>query len=303
MSRAVFDVYQDEMKPFRKISEQELDRLFSGKAPAENSGLSKIAGLVHAVRTTHVTGVDPDVEASHLAGLIQVVNLTDKGELAARPASKATGSDRQMSGLSKWRKGMLESVVGALVMKILGGAVALAAATGGLAALDTLPDPAQVRVADAIEAISPFDLPGNADEEATKALEKAAEAANKVTEAEGDESGEPNENAEFGQSVAADAKDGGVNGQDISEQARQRAAERREAGQAHRPEGVGTQAPENAGPPADPGSQSQTGLEQANDTPAGGHIPGSVPGGPATAEQYKPEGTPGGPPSGVGAGR
>ena len=303
MSRTAFDVYQYEMKPFRKISEQDLDRLFSGKAPADNSGLSKIEGLVHGLRTMHVTDVDREVEASHLARLMEVVNLTDKGELAARPASKATGSDRQMSGLSKWRKVMLESVVGAFVMKILGGAVALAAATGGLAALDVLPDPAQARVADAVEAISPFDLPGNADEEAVKALEKAAEAAKQVTEEDADESGEPNENAEFGQSVAADAKDGGVDGQEISEEARQRAAERRAAGQANRPDGVGTQGPENAGPPADAGSQSQTGLEKASDTPAGGHIPGSVPGGPGTAEQYKPEGTPGGPSSGVGAGR
>ncbi len=132
-----------------------------------------------------------------------------------------------------------------------------------------------------------------AEEAAAEALEKA-EAAAELAEENGEKdagTGEPNQNAAFGQSVAEDAKDGGVDGQTISDRARAQAEQRRAAGQAHRPETAGP--PAEAGPPADAGSQSQTGLDTASDTRAGGHIPATVPGGPDTADQYKPADTPG----------
>jgi hypothetical protein len=301
------------MKPLRRISEQDLDRLFSGKAPAEDSGLADLARLVDRGRSIYLTTIEPDVEAEHLTGLMQVVNLTDKGDLAARPASNVHGPHAQASGLPKPRRRfMLESLFATLSAKIAAGGIAVAmAATGGLAATGSLPDEAQTAVSQALDNIG-IDIPlGETAEEALKRAEEAAadaleraEAAARaakenaddvVNEVDGDQGGEPNENAAFGQSVAEDARDGGVDGQEISERARAQAQERRAAGQANRPEDVppaDAGAPDNAGPPADAGSQSQSGLEKAGDTPAGGHIPSSVPGGPDTADQYRPEGTP-----------
>jgi hypothetical protein len=49
-----------------------------------------------------------------------------------------------------------------------------------------------------------------------------------------------------------------------------------------------------ATPPSDPGTQ---GLERANETPAEGHAPTSVPSGPDVADEHRPADIPGGPPS------
>jgi len=299
-------VYQVEMKPFGKISEHELDRLFSGKAPAENTGLNDIARLVQKVQTTYLTNIEPDVEATHLAGLIEMVNLTDKGDLAARPASKVTGPHAQASGLPKRRRRfMLESLFATLAAKLAVGGIAIAMAATGAAATGNLPDQAQTGLSKAVENIGIHIPLGDTAEEALERAEaaaeealKAAEAAAKAAEAavtvevdvdvDGDEANEPNENAAFGQRVSADAtgeSDGvpGVDGQEISAEARALAEERRAAGQAHRPE--------DAGPAAggDAGSPGQTGLDQAGDTPAAGHIPAFVTGG-------RPEGVGGGRP-------
>jgi hypothetical protein len=295
-------VYQVEMKPFGKISEQELDRLFSGKAPAENSGLKDIARLVQKVQATYLTNIEPDVEATHLAGLIEMVILTDKGDLAARPASKVTGPHAQASGLPKPRRRfMLESLFATLAGKIAAGGIAIAMAATGAAATGHLPDQAQTGLSNAVEKIGIHIPLGDTAEEALEDAEDAAKLAEDAIKAtveevtdqvdvdvDGDEAKEPNENAAFGQSVAEDARDGGVDGQEISEAARAQAEERRAAGQAHRPE--------NAGPPADAGSQSQTGLDRASDTPAADHLPTSVPGGQATADQHRPAGVGGGRP-------
>jgi hypothetical protein len=279
------------MKIFGEISEHELDRLFSGKAPAENSGLKDIASLVQKVQTTYLTNIEPDVEATHLAGLIEVVNLTDKGDLAARPASKVTGPHEQASGLPKRRRRfMLESLFATLTAKLAVGGIAIAMAATGAAATGHLPDQAQTGLSTAVEKIGIHIPLGDTAEEALERAEDAAEAAARAAvegtvevdgDVDGDETNGPNENAAFGQSVAADARgeDGepGVDGQEISAAARAMAEERRVAGQAHRPEHAGP--PADAGRPADAGSPGQTGLDRASQTPAAGHIPSSVPGG------------------------
>jgi len=293
------------MKPYGKISEQDLDRLFSGKAPAEDSGLQNLARVVQEGQSLFLTGVEPEIEAAHLAGLMQMVNLTDKGDLAARPASNVTGPHVQASGLPKRRRRfMLESLFASLTAKLAAGGIAVAmAATGGLAGTGNLPDQAQTGLSRAAEKVG-IQIPlGESAEKALEAAEKAAadalqraQAAAELDEDNGNvevvdgENGEPNENAAFGQSVAERARQGGVNGQDISAEARARAEERKAAGQANRPENAGP--PANPGPPADAGSQSQVGIEKASDTPAAGFIPENVAGG----AKGKPAGTPGGRP-------
>lgn len=195
---------------------------------------------------------------------------------------------------------MLESIFAPLAAKLAAGGIAVAmAATGGLAGTGNLPDQAQTAVSQAMEKVGIHVPSGDdAEDSAIEALEAAEEAAAEALElADGategvvdGETGEPNENAAFGQSVAADARDGGVDGSEISERARAMAEERRAAGQANRPAdaGTGDDASTDAGPPADAGSQSQTGLDIAKGTPAGDHIPDFVPSG-----RGKPAGTPG----------
>lgn len=123
--------------------------------------------------------------------------------------------------------------------------------TGAGAAANVLPEPAQNGVANAIEAVSPLDIPGG----------KAEEKKNDVAESE------ENENNDFGERVSTDAKDGGVDGKVISEEARQRAEQRRA---------------DNAG---------TTGLDRARETKAAPHVPASVPAGRSTADANKPSDT------------
>lgn len=292
MERSLFTVYQVEMKPIGKISERELDRLFSGKAPAGNNGLDDIRGLVRKVQSSFTAEVEESVESTHLAALMQMVNLTDKGDLAVRPASKVTGPDRQASGLPKLRRRfMLESLLATLAGKIAAGGIAVALAAVPVAATGHLPDQMQTGISHAVENIGIHIPVGDTAEEALQKAEDTIQAAEDAAEGATEEvidvvedgvdgdgaANEPNENAAFGQGVAADAQDGGVDGQEISEAARAQAEERKAAGQAHRPEDAGQ--PTDAGAPEDAGSQSQTGLDIVGDTPAAGYVPTSVPGG------------------------
>lgn len=303
MDGCAHDVYQGEMKSFGKLSEQELDRLFSGKAPAENSGLDDISALARKVQSAFTGGIDPAVESTHLAALMQRVNLTEKGDLAAMPASKVTGPGLQASGLPKLRRRfMLESLFATLAAKIAAGGLAVVMAAVPVAATGNFPDQMQTGISQAVEKVGIHIPAGESDEadeaadDSQNALDEAAEEATDAVsdgdgaagdaegaadgDTEGNEGNEPNENAGFGQSVAADARDGGVDGQQVSEAARAQAEERKAAGQAHRPENAGRPTTSPTSPaPANTVSPGQKGLDKAADTPAASHIPANVPGG------------------------
>ncbi len=280
------DVYQSEMKPLGKTSEQDLDRLFSGKVPP-GSSLDDIATLARKVQSNFSAQIGPGLESAHLAAVMQAVNLTDKGDLAVRPASKVTGPATQASGLPKLRRRfMLESLFASLAAKIAAGGIAIAMAAVPVAASGNFPDQMQTGISQAVENIG-IHIPAGDAEEARKKAEDAAQAAeeagedatDEVTDVEDDVDGngegsgnEPNENAAFGQSVAADARDGGVDGQEINEAAHARNEERKAARETPTPEPTESVVPEDAG------TQSQTGLDRAANTPAASHLPATVPG-------------------------
>lgn len=104
-----------------------------------------------------------------------------------------------------------------------------------------------------------------------------------------------NERADFGKTVSTDARDGGVDGKVVSDAAKgqgnglgvdNRPADPGQNGldQANQTPAAGrvpTSVP--SGQPATPGSQGSTGLDRANQTPAAGHVPTSVPSGPPTS--------------------
>lgn len=294
------------MKPLiGRISEQDLDRLFSGKAPAAGTGLEDLRGLVRKVQASFTAGIEPALESRHLTALMQLVNLTDKGDLAVRPASKVPGPGVRASGLPKTRRRfMLASLFGTLAAKLTAAGVATAMIAGGAAATGRLPGGAQTGVSKAVEKIG-LHIPGGDTPET--ALEKAEDAGDGATAGKpvtptdtdtgletgtyGKPANQPNANAAFGQSVASDARDGGVDGQQISQAARARAQERRSGKLESRPENAGPDAvpPAGAGKPGDAGSPAQTGLERAGNTPAASHLPSTVPAGkPAGAGGARP---------------
>lgn len=179
---------------------------------------------------------------------------------------------------------MLESLFASLAAKIAAGGIAIAMAAVPVAATGNFPDQMQTGISHAVENVG-IHIPAGDTEEARENAEDAVQAAedatDEVTDVEEDVDGdaegegsdhEPNENSAFGQSVAADARDGGVDGQEISAAAHARNEERKAARQSPTPE------PTEAGT-EDAGSQSQTGLDRAANTPAASHLPATVPGG------------------------
>lgn len=320
MERPLRGVYFIEMKPTRKPRAQELDQLLSGNAASGNSELEDLRRLVHQIRAQSAPEIDSGLQAEHLKALMRVVNLTDKGDLAVRPASKVNGPARQASGLPKQRRRLVfESVFATLAAKlVLGGAAVAMAATGGLAATGNLPDGAQTAVAQTVEGIG-INIPlgetaQNALDEARQMAEQAAqaekEAAAAAAAAEAAEQGPaspatPNENSDFGQGVAAGAQTGDA-GRSIGEAAREQADHRRTQGQENRPvqpgppgnlqppipapaPPAGGNIPAETGPPTGPGSQQQGGVWEAGTAPTDNALPTAIPGG-------KPAGVGGGRP-------
>jgi hypothetical protein len=303
MVRRLAGVYQDEMKPFGKISEQDLDRLFSGKAPTESSGLNDISGLVHVVQNRFSADIDAGLESTHLTALMQMVNSTDKGDLAARPASKVTGPESQASGLPKLRrKFMLESLFATLAGKIAAGSMAVVLAAVPVAATGHLPDEMQTGISEAVENVG-INIPlGDTAEDALEAVEElddeiVDDVVDDVTDGdtdgetdgdtddtdgeedtEGDTDGgakTPNGNSAFGQAVAADARDGGVDGQEISAAAHAR-NEARKAARGNQPTPSPTPTVEPTDDPTDTDDDDDAGAQRAGN---GGGKPAGVGGG------------------------
>ncbi|MEX2587468.1 MAG: hypothetical protein WD602_05670 [Actinomycetota bacterium] len=256
----------------------EVEKLVAGKAPAAGSGLDVVVRVIDGVKATYLNNPDPDLEAAQLMGLMRMVHLSEKGDLAVRPASKVNGPDCQVSGLpTRRRRFMFETLFASLAAKIAAGGIAVAmASTGAVAATGNLPDQMQTGISQAVEKIG-IEVPLGE----TAALEQAA------LEEEAEES---NENADFGRSVSEDAKDGGVDGKQVSDDAREMAEERKAAGQSNRPEGTPEGGAEEAG------TQQSTAGEQVGDTPGAEYVPSEVPAGSDAADQYKPEGVGGGRP-------
>lgn len=159
------------------------------------------------------------------------------------------------------------------------GVTMAAASVTAAGAAGALPAPAQNAVSAAVEAVTPFSFPDKA-----------------------------NDKADFGGKVSTDARDGGVDGKEVSEDAKQNGEANRAdgAGQptdpgqngldkanttpaaGHVPTSVPSGKPAAAGAPA-AGAQSSTGIATADETPAAAYTPEAVPGSPATADQYAPE--------------
>jgi hypothetical protein len=205
-----------EMNTLREIDDATAEALLRGGQV--DAGLWPLARAVHAYREVGRRPIEPS------------------GELATRiatgvftPVAPAMGDRTGRRGvltapMSNWRRIRMAILTGlaAATAKVAGMSVAakataglsIAAASMGTAGfVGVLPDPVQDRFDTVVEQVTPNQAPAT-----------------------------PDDNAEFGERVSEDAKDGGVDGGEISEEARQQ-------GELRRPGGL--PAPGDSGAPED----------------------------------------------------
>lgn len=152
----------------RKIQnfQSSFDRLIDGKAPSADSPADGLSLFVEQAKRVAAIAPSPAAEQAHLKTILEQAQLlVDKGEPAARPASKATGPEIQASGLpTRRRKVVLSSLFGSLTTKLAAAGVAvMMTGTGALAATGNLPDTVQDKFAVAAEVVG-VDIP-TGDEE------------------------------------------------------------------------------------------------------------------------------------------
>ena len=225
-----------EMFRRHRIDDAAAEAFFTGNGADDE--LVPLAAIADELRA--MAAGPPPAASLQLAAMLAEGFSTDKGDLLVTAASSVPGPAVQVAGLPKWRTRRMiitEFIAGLSVAAKAAFGISMAAASVTAAgAAGALPAPAQHAVSAAVEAATPFSFPDKA-----------------------------NDNADFGGKVSTDAHDGGVDGKDVSDDAKAN-------GDTHRAD---------AGQPTDPG---QNGLDQANTTPAAGHVPTSLPAGqPATA--------------------
>ena len=162
--------------------------------------------------------VPPELEP--LAGVVQSFRSAAQGPV--RPTTEL--AERMAAGVFSIDRAQRRTKIGQTLSKLAAMSLRAKVATGFAAALTgltaataagALPDAAQERVETAIESVTPIDFP---------------------------------DRAEFGQEVAEDAQDGGVDGREISEWAREQGQQPEDPGRQgkadeHRPAGVPDGAP------------------------------------------------------------
>lgn len=161
------------MGHLRGWSDEDLDRLLAGKAPDGDPAGGDLADFIRQVKKASMVAPDRAVADRHLAMIVDAARLvSDKGDPAVRPASKADGPAGQASGLPKWRRRtVLSTLFASLSAKVTAVAFAATAATGGLAATGALPDAAQQAMSDlaarvGISIPSPHDASGDRRQDA-----------------------------------------------------------------------------------------------------------------------------------------
>ncbi|MGH2687804.1 MAG: hypothetical protein ACRDKW_03215 [Actinomycetota bacterium] len=203
------------MGHFSEPSDEDLDRLLSGLAPA-GDGFDELAALVRDVQSACSVTLDGAAEDRHVMPIVAAAQLIEPEDTVA-PRSR-----RRTSGLPAWRRRtVFGSLFASLTAKIAGVAVASTVAAGGFAATGTLPDPAQTAVANVVEKVG-ITIP-NPEKAEEKAAEKAAEAADKAAKAEekaADKAAKAEEKAAKAEEKAAkaeDGEDGATNGKSVAE--------------------------------------------------------------------------------------
>ncbi len=277
-----FDGDTDEM-PLPPLDDRALEALLSGGPPAQY-GFDWLVPFVEDLGEA-ASGPAPAVKPA-LAMLLAQGFSTEKGDLPATAASNVTGPASQAAGLPKWRKKMLISeLLAGLVTKLAGlgmaakagmGLTLAAASTTAAGAVGVLPAPAQHAVATVVEAATPFSFPDTASDKAGFGATVSADA----TGADGapgvdgktvSDAAKAKHDAEASTSAGTATNPGSGVGANTGATGLDRANQTPAAG--HAP----TSVPAVAGAPSAPGSQASKGLNTAGSTPAAGNVPSTVP--------------------------
>jgi hypothetical protein len=151
--------YEDEMGNLSRLSDQELDRLLTGKEPPEGGDFGELAAFVCDVAAVLPETPDEATAARHLAAIVSAAQLQLEHESSApRPSVNPSGLNRKALYFRGRRKMMSRNPFSSLASK-LALAVIVLAAFGGTAYAGVLPDPLQGAVADVADTVG-VSLPG-----------------------------------------------------------------------------------------------------------------------------------------------
>ena len=222
-----------------------------------------------------------------LALLVTEGFSTENGHVRAA-AGTVAAPVRQSAGAPRWRRKLLVGqLLAGLAAKFAGlglvakagmGLTLVAASTTAAGAVGVLPDPAQHAVATVVEAATPFTFPDSSRAPEPKVGDKVNPGATVSTDATGTSDGAAGVDGKVVSDAARNRADdptgtpaGGGVGANTGAKGLDRANETPASG--HAPMSV----PSGKGPSAVPGSQAGNGLGNANSTPAAGKAPSGAP--------------------------
>ena len=139
-----FDAYRDDMERISRLSDQEIDRLLAGKAPAGDADLEELAAFVQDVETLFKESPTEETAARQLAAIAEAAHLLP------------VPADRERSGHPRFRvrsKPMRAKLV------VASAGLLLVMAFGGAAYAGALPGSVQGTVADLVGSVG-VTLPG-----------------------------------------------------------------------------------------------------------------------------------------------
>jgi hypothetical protein len=249
-----FDAYSSDMGWPKELRDEELDRVLAGRYEGEDPALDDLAAFARDTQAA-LSGVPGEAtRRAHLAAMIEVAEVEGAPVAVRRQAVKP-------SRIRRWEL-VLSQLLATLTAKLAVTGVALAAATGGLAATGALPEPAQNVVASAAEKVG-VELPEGDEGDGTsdpKGLPESPEGSPAQTVLDVIRNWEGDKGCEFGHAVAEAA--GGNPGPCRDEGEGTEEAKGKPEGTplakpdgAGKPEGTPSAKPEGAGPPdSSPGS-------------------------------------------------
>ncbi len=251
---SLLDDEHDEMRTQPLLDDQTIESVLAGRKSPARPEIDELASFFSEVRSVAAAPA-PKLGADLAAILANGLTTTDKGDLPAMAASTVTGPATQAAGLPKRRKSMIETIFASAAAKAAAVLAGLSLATTGAAAADVLPRVAQDRVAAAVEALTPLDLPDSADKRQDGEHRKDGDAADKAE----DPSDQRNPNAEdnFGADVSNRARTTEDKGRDFGQSVSNDARERFQ--------------------PANPGSQRPATTPTASNNPGTTRAPATTP--------------------------
>jgi type IV secretory pathway VirB10-like protein len=227
------------------VAAEEAFEAFLAGRPVPEAVAGTFAGVAAFADAVRTTATGPGRPNAALAELLVTGLLTDQTSPSTVTARSAGKSLRRPSRVRRRRRSAM-FFFPALVAKILSAGAIAQAATGagivvvaftGAGAAGVLPGPVQDTVATVVETVTPFDLPHSHDPvkpedttpaptlpTATTTSEDTENPPTETPETEPTEPAGPTSTASnsFGKRVSEDAKDGGVDGQEISREAHER---------------------------------------------------------------------------------